>query len=166
MTIDNATETTEGTATESQDTTEQTTPKPTETVEFWKQKAREQESRAKSNAAAAKKLAEMEESQKTQAEKDADRIAKAEAEVASVPAKVSEALKSHLVELHGIDTEDAELFLTANEPELLIKQVTRLLLQSESKRRDKKHVVPREGQNPQAATSDVREFARNLFGNQ
>lgn len=35
-------------------------PKPTETVEFWKQKAREQENRAKSNADAARKLKEIE----------------------------------------------------------------------------------------------------------
>jgi hypothetical protein len=41
-------------------------PKPTETVDFWKQKAREQEKRAKDNAEAAKRLAELEESQKTE----------------------------------------------------------------------------------------------------
>lgn len=35
-------------------------PKPAETVEFWKQKAREQESRAKSNADAAKRLKDIE----------------------------------------------------------------------------------------------------------
>jgi hypothetical protein len=35
-------------------------PKPTETVEFWKRKAREQEDRAKSNADAARKLKEIE----------------------------------------------------------------------------------------------------------
>jgi hypothetical protein len=50
-------------------------PKPSETVEFWKTKAREQEKRAKDNAAAATRLAELEEAQKTQAQKDADRLA-------------------------------------------------------------------------------------------
>ena len=160
---DTIVETTEGTETESEDTKDQA-PKPTETVDFWKQKAREQEARAKSNAAAAKKLAELEEAQKTDAEKAADRIANAEAEVASVPVKVAEALKTHLVELHGIDSEDADLFLTAQEPDLLLKQVTRLLQQSDKRRT--KQSVPREGKNPTAETSDMREYARGLFGNQ
>lgn len=154
---------TEGTETESEDTTEQQ-PKPTETVEFWKTKAREQEARAKSNAAAAKRLTELEDAQKTEAEKATDRIAKAEAEAASVPAKVAEALKGHLVELHGIDSEDAELFLTAGDPELLIKQVTRLLFQSDTKRRSTSNHVPREGASPKPGQSEDAAFARDLFG--
>ena len=50
------------TGVEQTSTTEQavTEPKPTETVEFWKAKAREQEKRAKDNAAAATRLAEIE----------------------------------------------------------------------------------------------------------
>lgn len=104
--------------------------KPTETVEFWKTKAREQEKRAKDNAAAAKRLAELEDAQKSESEKVADRISKAEAEVAAVPQKVAEALKEHLVSVHKISDEDAELFLTATEPGLLIKQVARLVAQT------------------------------------
>lgn len=53
--------------------TPEATPKPTETVEFWKQKAREQESRAKSNADAAKRLAEIEDAQKSEQQKIIDR---------------------------------------------------------------------------------------------
>ena len=109
---------------------QETETKPTETVEFWKAKAREQEKRAKDNAAAAKRLAELEEAQKSQSEKDADRISKAEAEAASVPQKVAESLKEHLVGLHKISDEDAELFLTATDPELLLKQVNRLVAQT------------------------------------
>jgi len=52
--------------------------KPTETVDFWKAKAREQEKRAKENAAAAKKLADLEESQKTELQKAIDRAEAAE----------------------------------------------------------------------------------------
>lgn len=152
-TQESATETTE----------ESTAPKPTETVEFWKQKAREQEARAKANAAAAKRLNELEDASKSEAEKAAERVTKAEAEVASIPAKVSEALKGHLIELHGIDTEDAELFLTATEPELLIKQVSRLVFQSDGKRRAKNH-VPNEGKNPTNAPSGDSAFARDLLG--
>lgn len=105
-------------------------PKPTETVDFWKSKAREQEKRAKDNAAAAKRLAELEEAQKTEDQKREDRVKAAEAEVASVPQKVSEHLRTHLVAIHKISDEDAELFLTATEPELLLKQVARLVAQT------------------------------------
>jgi hypothetical protein len=49
------------------------TPKPTETVDFWKQKAREQEKRAKENSEAAKRLTELEESQKTEYQRLTDR---------------------------------------------------------------------------------------------
>ena len=52
--------------------------KPTETVEFWKQKAREQEKRAKENATAAQRLAEIEDAQKSEADKATERLAAAE----------------------------------------------------------------------------------------
>lgn len=118
---------------------------------------------AKVNADAAKKLAAIEDAQKTEAERTADRIAKADAEVATVPARVAAALREHLVELHEIDKDDAELFLTGTEPDLLLKQVTRLLGQSD-KRRKNGNRVPLEGTSNPSATGDEREFARNLFG--
>ena len=155
-------QTAEATATEPEATTEQQT-KPTETVDFWKQKAREQEKRAKENAEAAKRLGELEDAQKSEAEKAADRIAKAEAEVATVPAKVADALREHLVALHEIDKDDAELFLTANDPELLLKQVTRLVGQSDKRKKQGNH-VPREGTTPSTSESDERETVNALFG--
>ncbi|WP_280331499.1 hypothetical protein [Nocardia wallacei] len=147
------------TGTEASETTET---KPTETVDFWKTKAREQERRAKDNAAAAKELAELKDAQKSDAEKAADRIAKAEAEVSALPAKVSAALRDHLVSIHGIADEDAELFLTAAEPELLLKQVERLIGRSDSLK--KQNHVPREGQNQPPAANDMHAFAQQLFG--
>ncbi len=117
---------------------------------------------AKANADAAKKLAAIEDAQKTEAERTADRIAKADAEVATVPAKVAEALREHLVALHEIDKDDAELFLTGTEPDLLLKQVTRLLGQSDKRRKNGNH-VPREGTTQSSADSDERTFARELF---
>jgi hypothetical protein len=137
--------------------------KETETVEFWKGKAREQERRAKENASAADELSQLKDAQKTQAERDADRVKKAEAEVEAIPSKVAEALKAHLVARHQIAAEDAELFLTATEPELLLKQVDRLLGQSDKGKR--KHQVPGEGANKKSeGKGELREFARNLFG--
>jgi hypothetical protein len=157
-------QTAESTATETTANTEQQPEvKPTETVDFWKQKAREQEKRAKENADARRRLDEIEEAQKTESEKVADRIAKAEAEVATVPAKVAEALRSHLVALHQIDADDADLFLTANEPELLLKQVNRLLGQSDKRKRNN-NVVPREGNTPTPGQDDMRSFTNELFG--
>lgn len=120
---------------------------------------------ARANADAAKRLAEIEESQKSEAEKTADRIAKADAEVSSIPAKVADALREHLVTLHEIDKDDAELFLTGTEPELLLKQVTRLLGQSD-KLKKQGNRVPREGQTPNLKTGDEdrRAFVRHLTG--
>ncbi len=137
--------------------------KPTETVDFWKQKAREQEKRAKDNADAAKRLGEIQDAQKSETEKVADRIAKAEAEVASVPARVAVALRSHLIVLHEIDQDDAELFLTATEPDLLLKQVSRLVGRESDRKKKSTNVVPREGQTSSAADTDERAFARELF---
>lgn len=156
-------QTAEATATETEaKPNEQEQPKPSETVDFWKQKAREQEKRAKDNADAAKRLAEIEDAQKSESEKTADRIAKAEAEVASVPTKVADALREHLVVLHEIDQDDAELFLTANEPELLLKQVTRLLGQSD--KRKKAPVVRGEGKTQTSSSDPKRDFLRGLTG--
>ena len=152
----------EATATETTGTEQQNeAQKPTETVDFWKTKAREQEKRAKENAEAAKRLSELEDAQKSETEKAADRISKAEAEVASLPTKVADALRTHLVALHEIDQDDAELFLTASDPELLLKQVTRLIGQSD--KRKKTHVVPREGNTPAPSDDPSRDFVRGLF---
>lgn len=142
---------------------EESVPNPTETVEFWKQKAREQEKRAKDNSVAAKRLAEIEEAQKSEAEKTADRIAKAEAEAASVPEKVTAALKTYLVAMHEISEEDDELFLTATTPEVLLKQVTRLVGQQTGKRKNT-NTVPREGATTESSDTDEAAFARDLFG--
>jgi TPR repeat protein len=153
--------TTEATATDAEGT-EQTQPKPTETVDFWKQKAREQEGRAKANAEAARRLAEIEESQKSEAEKVADRIAKAEAEVATVPAKVAASLRDALVSL-GVVSEDRKVLLTATEPEALLEQV-KAIQSLTSELKTKSNHVPREGENPKPGDGDpMREFTRDLF---
>jgi hypothetical protein len=110
--------------------------------------------------AKASRLDEIEEAQKSEAEKVADRLAKADSEVAGIPSRVTEALKAHLVVLHEIADEDAELFLTATEPETLLKQVDRLVGQGK-----RKHVVPREGRTPNPAPTDpTRDFLRTING--
>lgn len=110
----------------------------------------------------AARLSEIEEAQKSEAEKTADRIAKAEAEAATVPAKVADALKAHLVALHEISEEDAELFLTASDPEVLLKQVTRLVGQTTKRKNTNR--VPTEGTTTESSNTDEATFARDLFG--
>jgi CRP-like cAMP-binding protein len=112
--------------------------------------------------AKASRLDEIEESRKSETEKVADRLAKADAEVASIPSRVCEALKAHLVKIHEITDEDAELFLNATDPETLLKQADRLVAQSGKRN---KHIVPREGRTPNPAAADPsREFLRALNG--
>ena len=118
--------------------------------------------------AAAVELAAIKESQKTDVQKTADRIAAADAEIAKIPARVSEALRDHLVALHKIPAEDAELFLTASDPEVLLKQVERLVARGAedvaASRKTGNH-VPREGNTPAAAKSgEGLEAVRSLFG--
>lgn len=116
--------------------------------------------------AAAVELAAIKEAQKTTEQKAADRLAAADAEVAKVPAKVSEALRTHLVALHKIPTEDAELFLTASDPEVLLKQVERLMARGAedvADARKRGNFVPREGSNPKPDNNSDREVVRSLF---
>lgn len=122
-----------------------------------------QKAEIKELKAKAKRLDDLERAQMSEAEKAAERIAKAEAAAASVPAEVTKHLKAHLVTLDEIDSEDADLFLTATDPELLLKQHARLL-DKLGKRKHKNH-VPLEGKPPRNAepTNDMREFTRNLF---
>ena len=62
-------------------------PKPTETVEFWKAKAREQEKRAKANADKAAEYDKAEEARKSDEQKAADRVAAAEQRAAELELK-------------------------------------------------------------------------------
>ncbi len=108
----------------------------------------------------AKQVDDAEEAKKT----DAQRIAELQAQVDGQPKAVAEALRGHLVELHGIDTEDAELFLTGDTPEMLLKQVARLLDQQPGAKK-RNNQVPREGTPLSRSQSDpTREFLRTLTG--
>ncbi|WP_100523253.1 hypothetical protein [Mycobacteroides abscessus] len=88
------------------------------------------------------------------------RLAEAEAEAAQAPSRVAGLLKGHLVSLHQIDGEDAELFLTADEPELLLKQVARLLSREGDQGRS--NHVPREGTNGRARPNGRQQFLSEI----
>lgn len=91
----------------------------------------------------AARLDAIEAEQKSDAEKQAERLAEAQAEVEKIPATVTDLLRIHLVGLHKISDEDAELYLTATTPDVLLKQVDRYVELSKAGRTV--GVVPTQG---------------------
>lgn len=98
-------------------------PKPTETVDFWKTKAREQEQRAKANAKKAADFDAFQESQKTEQQKIADRAAQAERERDEAR---TDGLRYKAAAKHGI-TEDEDLdLLGSGDEETIEKRAARI----------------------------------------
>lgn len=155
----------EGTGTapaENEPTNEPQEQKPTETVDFWKQKAREQEKRAKENSSAAQRLKEIEDAQKSEAEKAQSRISELEAEIPTVRAQ---AFRDAAVSFGGVSREDADLFLTGTDQETLVKQAERLGARLVEQKKNGNR-VPNEGKpTPTGATEEEqsRAFAKSLF---
>lgn len=136
--------------------------KPTETVDFWKQKAREQEKRAKENADAAKRLAEIEDAQKSEAQKAADALTKAEQRAAAAEAK---ALSLQIATEHSLGAEDAALLTALPDEDSMRALAKRLAGQVEEQKKNGNR-VPKEGTSTSSGPSgddEMREFARNLF---
>jgi len=80
----------EGTTTVIEPTiTETATPKPSETLDYWKARSRENEARAKTNADAAQRLAEFENSQKSEAQRHADAAEQAKRDAAEARAEMT-----------------------------------------------------------------------------
>lgn len=157
-------QTAEATATESEASTEQQETgeqaKPTETVDFWKQKAREQEKRAKENAAAAKRLAELEDAQKSEADKASERLTQAEQRAVEAEAKV---LRREVAIDHKLSKEDAELLDSLTDEDAMRRLAERLANASEDKHKNGNR-VPREGQHSSIKTDPKRDFLRGLAG--
>jgi hypothetical protein len=115
---------------------------------------------AKANADAAKRLAEIEEANQTEAEKQAKRLAALEQEAQSARA---DALRFKVAAEFGVTGEDADLFLTGTDEETLTRQAKRLTERADQQRKSGNH-VPREGATQSEPKEDeMREFARNLF---
>lgn len=152
--------TAEATATEAEQTsTEEQQPKPSETVDFWKQKAREQEKRAKENAEAAKRLAEYEEAQKSETQKISDRLAAAEERATKAEAK---ALSLTIATENKLGPEDAALIASLPDEDSMRALATRLAGQAEEQRKNGNH-VPNEGTATRPADNGEGAFARSLF---
>lgn len=142
------------------DTSAQTpTPEAPKPETDWKAEAKKWEARAKENSKAATQLAAIEEANKTEAQKTADRLAAAEKDAADAR---RDALKFKIASKFSIGEEDADLFLTGSDEESLTKQAERLTAR-ESERKKTNNVVPKEGATPPAGASDERTFVRELF---
>lgn len=129
---------------------------------------------AKANAEAAKKLAEIEDAKRTEAEKVAARIKQLETEAESAR---RDALRFKIASKFKVDDEDAELFLTGTDEDTLTRQAERLasraaarqaeLEATEAERKKKHPSVPKEGTSTKTGTTteeDDLEFARSFFG--
>jgi hypothetical protein len=122
--------------------------KPTETVDFWKQKAREQEKRAKENSNAKIELEKLQAeklSREEKAQKEADEARQAAVEARQEAQRMRFAAKEH------ISDEDADLLLTAIDEDLLAKQAKRIgELLAEAAKKPEGLYVPSEGHQPSA----------------
>ena len=122
----------------------------------WKAKSREWERKAKANAGAAQRLAEIEEANKTEAQKAAERLAKAEQTAKDAEARV---LRREVALEHKLGKDDAALL-----DSIIDEDAMRALAARLAGGRQQRNHVPREGSNPKPPATDEREFVRNLFG--
>lgn len=130
-------------ATETETTEQPQAPKPTETVEFWRQKAQEQEKRAKENVAARRELDELKASQLTNEERVTAELATA---IAERDQALAELLRWKVATRFGLADEDVDLFLTGTDEETLTKQAERLAERTPPTNGGL--YVPQEGRNP------------------
>jgi membrane protein involved in colicin uptake len=129
-------------------------------VKKLREEAAKYRTEAKANAEAAKRLAEIEEANKTEAQRTADRLAAAEQEAADAR---REALKFKIASKFQIGDEDADLFLTGSDEESLTRQAERLTAREGERKKNGNH-VPREGTTTGEPRADeMREFTRQLF---
>ena len=77
---------------------------------------------AKANAEAAKRLMELEQSQKSEAEKQAERIAALESQIESATVQ---AVRARMAAKYQMDPEDADMFLTGTDEETVEAQAKR-----------------------------------------
>jgi hypothetical protein len=112
----------------------------------------------------AKLVDDAENAKKSDATKIAELTTQIESLNGSVPGQVAAGLREHLVELHEIDSDDAELFLTGDTPELLLKQVKRLLEQSGSGSKRQNQVLREGTKSARQKPSTMTEFLGNITG--
>lgn len=132
-----------------------------EYVEKLRKESAKYRTEAKANAEAAKRLAELEESQKTEAQKQAEKIAELERQIEGATVQ---AVRARMAAKYQIDPEDADLFLTGSDEETVEAQAKRLS-ERVSASKNNPPPVSKEGAVTNAVGSDdEREFLRHLTG--
>ena len=132
-----------------------------EYVDKLRKEAAKYRTEAKANAEAAKRLAELEESQKTEAQKQAEKIAELERQIEGATVQ---AVRARMAAKYQIDPEDADLFLTGSDEETVEAQAKRLS-ERVSASKNNPPPVSKEGAVTNAVGSDdEREFLRHLTG--
>ena len=104
------------------------------------------------------KFDELEEAQKTEAEKAADRLTKAEARVAEAEAR---ALRREVAIEHKLDKTDAELLDALTDEDAMRSLAARLSKAGEDERKDGNR-VPTEGKTPNPTADPKRSWLRSL----
>lgn len=97
------------------------------------------------------------------AKTDAEKITALQAQVDGLPKAVAASLREHLVALHSFDKDDADLFLTGDTPELLLKQANRLLEQGGDGSKKRNYVKNEGGATGKPPESENGKFAKSLF---
>lgn len=127
--------------------------------------AREWEKRAKANAEAAKRLSEIEESQKSEAQKAADSLAKAEERAKAAETK---ALSLSIATEHKLGAEDAALLAALPDEDSMQALAKRLAGQDEEQKKQGNR-VPKEGTSTSTSPNgddEKRELVRGLFASE
>ena len=127
----------------------------------WKAEARKWEQRAKEYKPAADKLAEIEEANKSEAQKAAERIAEAERKAADAEAR---ALRREIALEHRLSKDDAALLDGMTDQDAM-RRVAERLASVEPDHKKRGNHVPREGTTSTKPADDPRrEFLRNVMG--
>lgn len=152
-------DTTETTATEAP-AQESQVEQPQKPETDWKAEARKWEQRAKEYKPAADRLAEIEQANKSEAQKAAERIAAAEQKAADAEAR---ALRREVALEHRLSKDDAAL-LDGMTDEDAMRRLAERLAAAESGRKKQGNHVPREGNPPASGGDNDAAFARELLG--
>lgn len=130
-------------------------------VEKWKSLARKHEQASKTNETAAAELQRLQDSQKSEADRAAERAAQAETRLAELESRV---LRRDIALEHKLSSEDAAMLDAMTDETAMRNLAKRLAGASEGDRKKKSNVVPREGTTtPKPGEEPIRTLVRDLF---
>lgn len=132
------------------DKSKEETPKPSETLDYWKQRSRDNEKKAKANADAAKRVPDLEKD----LEKVTGRADEAEVKVARLTAAIK----------HGVSADDLPLLDTVSDPDAIERLAQRLAGEINGVQVRKGPRSSRDGNNTRPEASEERKAVRTLFG--